>query len=255
MPLTSNQLNQLLLHLKETGSHVLASPKDADFYRSAFKKPKEKQPEKISQPVTVLPPIPQAKPKETLAPLPKPLEEEPKPVKAPQKSLPKKAPSDFVGLRNIISTVAPELNLIDEIPSDEIALKISERWKTKNQSAPISILTYQEQPEQRAFLEQITQAINVYFGPAKIVHAEKIENDKQWGAFLSVDDLKMIVVCDYTLWQLSHLLEHYKEVPQTRTRVLGKVPLFLLPDLSLYLKDPGLKRSLWNALKEKCQHL
>lgn len=254
MPLTSDQLNQLISHLKEAGPYILATNEDADFYRRSLKNP-IKEPEKIKKEVAPAKrPPPKLEHKETpiapkIEPL-KPVQESPPPA-----PLPKKAPSDFREVRNILSIVAPELNIIDEIPNDEIAQKIEMRWKTKNQSAPISILMFQEPNEQRALLEEISRAIDIYFGPAKIVHAEKIEKDKQWGAFLSCENLKMIVVCDYTLWQLNHLLEFYKEVPANRSRVLGKVPLFLLPDLSLYLKDPELKRSLWNALKEKCASL
>ena len=256
MRFTSDQLNQLIGHLKEAGPYILASSEDADFYRRAFKKPlkeTEKKSESTPPPLASIPKVvvePVEKPKEPLKQTS--IEELPEPRPTP---ISKKAPSDFITVRNILSIVAPELNVIEEIPNDEIALKISERWKTKNQSAPISILLFQEPTEQRKLLEQITQAIDVYFGPAKIVHAEKIEKDKQWGAFLSVDDLKMVIVCDYTLWQLNHLLEYYKEVPASRSRVLGKVPLFLLPDLSLYLKNSELKRSLWNALREKCVSL
>ena len=158
---------------------------------------------------------------------------------------------DLSSLKNVLSIAVPELAILNEIPSDATAQKISERWKTKNQSAPISILVFQEPAEQRIFLEQIAKALDIYFGPAKIVQAEGIEKEKQWGAFLSVADLKMVVVCDYTLWQLNALLQFYKETQAQGSRLLGTVPVFLLPDLSLYLKDPLLKRSLWRAFCQK----
>ncbi|MBU6383881.1 MAG: hypothetical protein KGQ49_01080 [Verrucomicrobia bacterium] len=163
-----------------------------------------------------------------------------------------KPTAQFAGVRNILSVVAPELAILDEIPNDALAKKLSERWKTKNQTAPISILTFQEPEEQKRLLEEIARALDVYFGPAKLVSAEKIEKEKQWDAFLSVEGLKLVVVCDYTLWQLNHLMQFYKETPAQGIRMLSQVPLFLLPDLSLYLKDASLKRSLWKALCQKC---
>ena len=248
MPLSTDILKQLFAELEEAGPFVLASSEDANYFRKTLstKKTTEKQVEPVVLQVKPPPPLPQVPTLEKKG-------EEVKEKALLPPSLPPKAPSDFSTVRRILSVVSPELSILDEIPNDEIAVKISERWKTKNQSAPISILLYQEPPEQKALLEQITTAIDIHFGPAKIVHAEKIEKDKQWGAFLSVADLKMVIVCDYTLWQLNQLMEFYKEVPANRSRVLGKVPLFLLPDLSLYLKDPQLKRSLWNALRQKCQ--
>ncbi len=256
MPLSNENLNLLIEHIREQGPYVLASPEDANYFRNAIQKPKNLPPPPITKIETVFK-EPLSTPKtEVGTPKPVPIPkverkvEAPKP--APKEELPPSKPSfELSSVRNVLSVVAPELAILNEIPSDASARKISERWKTKNQSAPISILVYQEPPEQRQLLEQIARALDVYYGPAKIVHAEGIEKEKQWGAFLSVADLKLVVVCDYTLWQLSGLMQFYKEVHAQGVRVLGNVPILLLPDLSLYLKDALLKRSLWKALCQK----
>lgn len=249
MPLPNDTLNLLVEYIKEQGPYVLASPEDADYFRNAKRKMQNAKVEerKIEVPLP-LPPKPVIKYEPPPPPAPKPVV-----IAAPvvKEEAPAKPSFDLSGVRNILSVVAPELAILNEIPSDILAKKISERWKTKNQSAPISILVYQEPPEQRALLDQVARALDVYFGPAKIVQAEGIEKDKQWGAFLSVADLKMVIVCDYTLWQLNGLMQSYKETPAQGVRVLGNVPIFLLPDLSLYLKDSLLKRSLWKALCQK----
>jgi len=148
--------------------------------------------------------------------------------------------------KTVMSKAAPELHILTEVPSDAMALKIASRWKTKNLSAPITLLSYQEIPEQKALLEQITLALDVHFCPTKLVSAETIEKEQQWETFLSVDELRLIITCDYTLWQMPGLLKFYKDSPSRRQ--IGEKDLFLLPDLSLYLKDPLLKRSLWKAL-------
>ena len=166
---------------------------------------------------------------------------------------PQPAPQEsFDDLRKIWNKITAGAPVFEEIPNDEIAKKIANRWKTKNAAAEISILAYQEPPSQRILLEQIAKAIHTILGPARIVQAEPIEKEKQWEAFLSVPHLKLTIACDYTLWQLRGLMHHYREAPSQGTRHLGAVPVFLLPDLSLYLKDPLLKRSLWKAL---CQTL
>lgn len=186
----------------------------------------------------------------------------------------------------LFASIAPELSILKEIPHDAIAKKINTRWKTKNQIAPITLLYFQEIPEQKLLLEQIAKALDVYFGPAKLISAEAIEREKQWEAMVTSAELQLVICCDYTLWQLSGLMRFYKETPVVRkesltnvklhsgeqegiigvareandgnhrlsaiNRQLGNKPLFLLPDLSLYLKDPLLKRSLWKAL---CQTL
>lgn len=236
---------------------LFASPEDADYFRklAKAKAPERAPPTPVPEivlpkrePPKALPPeIPKAPPEAVKAPLPEPPTKE----KFVPAALPETAPPDFHSLRALFAKIAPGFPLLDEIPSDEIAKKIATRWKTKNQTAPISILSYQEPPAQKALLEQLAKAIDVVFGPARLVQAESIEKDKQWEAFLSVPDLKWVIACDYSLWQLGGLMHFYKENPAQGTRELGKVPLFLLPDLSLYLKDPLLKRSLWKALCQK----
>lgn len=286
-----NPLSLLLDALREhEPSFVLATPEDANFFRSQVQR------------VT---PVEKPKPEVFLSPPPFPLP--PKPLFVTEKPAPSKSPAfkeepplaepsaptsligkgnsieaiqtpsltnqsrelsrssppsfeacsstrpklDFSLVRNLLSVVAPELAILNDIPNDEMARKVSQRWKTKNQTAPISVVCYQEPPEQRALLEGIVTALDVCFGPAKLVYAEAIEKEKQWETFLGVSELKMVIVCDYTLWQLHGLMHFYKEIPSQGVRTLGNVPLFLLPDLSLYLKDPLLKRSLWKALCQK----
>ncbi len=303
MSLPNDILTSLLSLLEEAGSYVLATPEDANYFRTAKRiqqqtkenviaapapKPIERElpitviDTPLPKPIVMTAPLP-SKPsfKEVLPPL-KPIEElSPKEGRDSPTAKGRQVPCrnwvdssansalngrdcaraavhkedtpsfSLSAVRHLLSIVAPELAILNDIPNDDLAKKIADRWKTKNQSAPISILLFQEPPEQRALLEQIARALDVYFGPAKIVNAEKIEKDKQWEAFLSVADLKIVIVCDHTLWQLSHLMQFYKETPASGVRTLGNVPLFLLPDLSLYLKDPLLKRSLWKALCQK----
>jgi hypothetical protein len=237
----TNTIDALVEYIREQGPYVLASEADANYFRNAKRKTQNAKVEEKPLPKPFVPPAPPPKPAPVVV----------QPVVKEEPLPPPKPSFEISSVRNVLSIVAPELAILGEIPSDASARKIAERWKTKNQSAPISILVYQEPAEQRQLLEEIAKAIDIYFGPAKIVHAEGIEKDKQWGAFLSVADLKLVVVCDYTLWQLNHLMQFYKEIPAQGVRTLGTVPIFLLPDLALYLKDAMLKRSLWKALCHK----
>jgi hypothetical protein len=233
---------------------LYATPDDANYFRK--KKP---------APVAPPPPAPviiQAPPKPIQPPAPAPVIAAPKPEAKPEvkpevKPEPVKleplapiAPPSFQDLRRLLSVTAPNLPILDQIPSDEMAQKIANQWKTKNQTAPITILSFQESPEQRALLEQIAKAVDVCFGPARFINAEPIEKEKQWEAFLTAPELKTVIICDYSLWQLHNLMQFYKENPNQKTRTLGSATLFLLPDLSLYLKNPALKRSLWKALNQ-----
>jgi len=240
-------LPEALQRLSEE-SVILASPEDASYFRSLVTK-KPVPPPVIASPPPKQEPI-QAPPVKKLEPLPQ--EEMPKPVQWQKAEKIKAEPLSFVPLKSLFKRVFPNVSILDEIPGDTMAKKIANRWKTKNQVAPISILCAYENAKQKMLLEQIVKAIDIYFGPANLINAERIEKEKQWDAFLSSGELKLVIACDYTLWQLHSLMTHYKEVPSMQTRTLKDVPLFLLPDLSLYLKDPLLKRSLWKALRKIC---
>ena len=253
--LALNLIEALKEHLAEEPL-VFAAPEEADYFRKTAKRKKETPPPSVApppaplpKPIAVAPPPPAPVIQKPIAPPPAPIVEE-SPAPLPPKQHPISPPQSH-SLKALFAKIAPDLLVLDEIPSDAWAKKVAHRWKTKNQTAPLSILYSGEPPEQKALLEEIARALDVYFGPARLVAAEQIEKEKQWEAFLSVPELKMVFACDYTLWQLGDLMRHYKEMPTQGSRTLGKVPLFLLPDMSLYLKDPLLKRSLWKALCQK----
>ena len=234
-------IHGLRLLLKEE-TVFLASREDAAYFRQK-----------------ALPPSPAVRAKEPLPKEPVQILKTPQPL--PEKETeeivtsvlaPLSKPKPLSSVRALLAKIAPEIAIVDEIPSDLTARKIATRWKTKNQSAPISILSGGELPQYKAFLQELTIALDVYFGPAKIIEAEAIEKEKQWESFLNAEGLKLIIACDSSLWQLQELRKFYRETPAAATRTVGKIPLFLLPDLSLYFKEPLLKRSLWNALVQKC---
>lgn len=252
-------ISELKVRLSEEGP-IFAETEELLYFRQKWTQPEVKQPPpapKLPEPPAPPPPVPVlAKPQPVEPPQPpapviaKPQPTEPPPP-PPSPKVPPLSPVSFEEIRRIVAKVAPQLKYIEEIPSDALAKKIAQRWKTKNQATPISLLSLNEPKEHRLLLDQIAIALDVYFGPASLIEAEAIEKEKQWETFLSVEGLKLVVVCDYTLWQLHHLMKFYKETPAQNVRMLGSVPVLLLPDLSLYLKDPELKRSLWKALCQK----
>jgi hypothetical protein len=240
-------IESALLLLKEE-PEILASPEDAAYFRMKRAKAAPPLPLPPAPPIkSVPPPMPKIEMSPPPAKLPEPSQpQEQEPILEPK---PREAGKQPISqMRSILMKVAPELAILDSIPDDQAAKQIANRWKTKNQSAPISILSSGELPQHKALLDEIAIALDVQFGPARLIVADPIEKEKQWKTFLSVGSLKLIVICDSTLWQLQHLRQFYKEIPADGTRTLGDVPIFLLPDLSLYLKDPLLKRSLWKAL-------
>lgn len=233
---------------------LFASAEDCSYFRSLYRSLPPTPQETKSLPLNSAPvKTPEAGPV-PIKPEPRPIDP-PKPpaplISPPEKSTVPRVHDRFEDLKLLFSKIAPQIRISDEIPSDSAAKQVSESWKTRNQAAPISLLVYQEPPKHRLLLENLAKALNAVFGSASLIHCEKIEKEKQWETFLSVSGLKTVIICDAALWQLPNLLQFYREVPTQSERFLHHIPVFLLPDLSLYLKDPLLKRSLWKALCQK----
>lgn len=247
----ARELIRELRLLVEQEPTILASADDANFFRKLYDKRDEKREVQNVKSKTPLKSTPSdIKPLPPPLPISYPTPPKPSPpIVEPSPAKPQPAPSS--SLHSLFAKIAPDLPLIDQIPSDAFAKNIATRWKTKNQIAPLTFLSLHEPPEQKALLLNIVNALDVHFGGAKLVDAESIEREKQWEFFLSSPQLKLILACDYTLWQLHALLPFYREQTASGLRTLKNVPLFLFPDLSLYLKDPNLKRSLWKALCQK----
>ena len=231
---------------------IYASREDCDYFRSIYSRPQAVEPIPLKTP----PPAPK------FQPLSPPVIIKATPVFTPPKEvypsaqIPLESPrppeqEDFSDLGKLFAKIAPALPLLWEVPGDAAARQHAQRWKTRNQAAKFSFLLFQEPEPQKELLKNLKEAVETVFGGARIVSAESIEKEKQWEAFLLSPDLRIAILCDYSLWQMPNLLQFYRELPTRAERFLLNTPLFLLPDLSLYLKDPLLKRSLWKALCQK----
>lgn len=157
----------------------------------------------------------------------------------------------FGEIKTHIKEISPGYIILDNIPSDKKAKDISQAWNLKKRAAEITILSFRESPQQLLFLRNLALALDIILLPTKIISAIDIEEENRWNLFFSKEDLKLIIACDYSILGLPNLVKHYKEIPAHRQHFLSDIPLFMLPDLSLYLKDPMLKKSLWASLKNK----
>ena len=140
--------------------------------------------------------------------------------------------------------------VIDEIPSDTEARNISHAWKHTQIFPEVILLSFHEADKQRLFLENICLAIEAYGIKASVLSAIQFEQENSWNNLLTAKGLRLILANNYALHTLSGLLKHYKEIPKKGQQYLGKIPLLFLSDLALYLKEPFLKPSLWNAIQE-----
>lgn len=215
---------------------------------------KELQPQKIERQeikielLAPLPPKPQTKappPKiEPTAPPPKKKNKEKTDSFFELQPPPSPPQESTLAIQKILKEIDSDLYLHASIPSDHKAKRIKEAWREKRETPEIPILFQGQQ--YRTFITRIAKAIDTIYGSCRIV---EIEPQKKWDIFLESENLKLIIAPDTSIFGTKEILPFYQENPQQKSRKLGKIPLLLLPDLSIYFKDPYLKRSLWNVIK------
>jgi len=163
---------------------------------------------------------------------------------------PKIFEDDFTDIKKSMGKLFPHISMLKEPIDDKTAKQKSQKYKLKNISSSITILAYKEDEKLYRFLEKLSISLSIYFYPSKVVSAYLIEKENSWDNFLN-EDISLIISSDYTIFELKNLRSFYKENPSKNEKFLKNIPLFLLPDIFLYLKEPTLKKSLFNALKQK----
>jgi len=208
------------------------------------------------------PPLPPVK----IAPVkvqPKPpLKKEPEPQKKPVQAKPKASfklehiekvtiNQSLVAKKHLLQ-LDPKLPLVDLIPDDT---KAKERQKRGVCLYQVAILVFENNPKKLLFLKNVERVLTQKHFPAKLYNALSIEKENGWESFLSSKSLKLIICSDHEIFHAKNLMKLYKEIPSQSKRQIQEIDLFLLPDISLYFKQPILKRALYKALCHKIQTL
>jgi hypothetical protein len=150
--------------------------------------------------------------------------------------------------KKIIHERFPNLELFDEPPNDELAKRINSAWQQPKTIPSVIILAFQETPKERAFLQNIAAAIQARYAQASVMSVQEIENEFGWDSTLQSKNLHLIIANTHGLNGVPSLMQHYREVQKHAKFYLSKVPLYLLSDISLYLKEPKLKPALWQEI-------
>lgn len=249
------------------------------FKQHALQQKKNVQPKQIPQPPTVkqyAPPPPpiaspqQPKPIPSSAPLlppkaklgPKPLpsltniQSAPPEKKPPTKDtsafalekMPLPSPVDFTDVQKIIREKLPNIQVVDEIPNDSEAKRISNSWQQASSIPSVLVITFNESAKEITFLQNLTNAINDRLAPATLMSTQHVEVTFGWEKMLNSKELRLIIASTHGLNAHTELMKEYREVQKQAKFFLRKVPLCLLSDISLYLKEPKLKIPLWNSV-------
>jgi len=168
---------------------------------------------------------------------------------------PKIIEDNFNDIKNIISKISKNIPITDKILDDKLAKQKSQKYKLKNIAAKLTILAYKENEKHFKFLEKVSIALDNYFYPSKIISAYIIEKENNWNTFLLENEILLIISSESTIFELPNLRKRFKEIPITKEKFLDDIPLFLISDILLYLKEPSLKALLFKNLQQKITNL
>lgn len=157
---------------------------------------------------------------------------------------------DTADIKKLMREQLPHLALIEAIPDDSKARAASADWLKTKPRVAVAVLSFSEGPSQRAFLEQVVQAIAIYGYPAALLSAREQDLKQGWDELLNTPSLSLIIASHHDLQAHPQLAKHYREAAKQGRSYLGPIPLLLLPDPTFYLQEPNLKSTLWNTLKE-----
>lgn len=172
--------------------------------------------------------------------------------KRPDKFIPeaiKNTPElDYAELRQIFMEKFPHIPVLDEIPSgsNNLPPKLSD-------IVQVIILTYHENDNTRTFIQNLANAITTHLGPVQILDAEQTEKANGWEDLIKKNGLRLIISSYAGMQSFPGLMKHFKEA-KNGCHLIGKTPICLLSDINIYLKEPHLKRPLWQSIQSLYHH-
>jgi hypothetical protein len=155
---------------------------------------------------------------------------------------------DFRQLWTTFKSLFPHVALSESIPSDAKAQQIKKARLKEPEIPVVLILSFQEEQQQLSFLKTMVQGLSVRLAPTRLVSAPHIQTESEWQQLLTSPHLRLIIASDYGLYMHRYLMSHYQELPQRGKYCLHGIPLLLISDCALYLKEPKLKVLLWRAI-------
>lgn len=209
-------------------------------------------------------PTPNAKTTPTVAPAPRPKltrpRSKPKPSPAkekppgqtgPAKQDPIRVPEttlipeeSFEEVARFLAPVADKIQLCEQVPSDEEAIRISQKWKRGHEHCEVLFISLEEPPRARAFWLNVVRAVDKLLAPCAWIQVQEEGWDQDWKTLFQERTRKLLVVHERQIERIPGLKEQY----DAGKRTLWGIPLLLVPDAQTYFRDPAMKASLWQAL-------
>lgn len=142
-------------------------------------------------------------------------------------------------------------NRLHKMPhEDRHAKQVRFGWRVRQQMTSVPIIYDESLAGYRMLLENIAKAISLLFTSSSTLNVQSLPAASPWQMLEQSSDIKLIIAPDTLLskYPPENLTENI-----AGSSKIGPHELLELPDLSLYQKDPLLKRSLWDLLCQKLQ--
>lgn len=153
-------------------------------------------------------------------------------------------------LFTLVAKTVPHLQLIKDPPPDDQGRLIANAWQQQQLTSQILILTFDEVTTHLEFLTNVEKAIRARGYTVGIINGEKWEKENRWNSV--IEGKPRLIIGSYSgITSSPHLFRFYSESTKNAKHFIEKIELLLLSDISFYLKEPSLKLSLWNAIKEQ----
>ena len=189
----------------------------------------------VSQPLFQKAPIPQKAPK---API----------TSKPEAENSSTVFDSFQDIKSLLRAHFKNLKIYDDLPDDKEAKILAKLYENKTYIAECILLHEASNKKELTLLQNLANAIDKRFASCDILSLEEIEKNGQLDIILKDKNVRLFIATKDLVWHHPKLLNNYSETSTGPFKKLATKDLFTLMNLEYYLKDPLLKRSLWNYL-------
>jgi hypothetical protein len=179
--------------------------------------------------------------------LEKTVKEAPK-VVAEEKVVQETTYDSFQDIKSILKQTFKDLKIYDQLPDDKEAKLLAKLYENKSSFPECVILYEKAQKKGLTLINALSLAIDKRFVSCATYSIEELEEKQQLDLLLKDKKIRLFISTQELLYHHPKLLSHYLETPGNPIKRLGTKDLFVLLNIDYYLKDPLLKRSIWNNL-------
>lgn len=154
----------------------------------------------------------------------------------------------FQDIKSLLKTHFKNLKIHDDLPDDKEAKILAKLYENKTYIAECILIHESSNKKELTFLQNLTNAIHKKFASCDILSLESLEKSGELDIILKDKNIRLFIATKDLIWHHPKLLNNYSETSTGPFKKLATKDLFTLMNLEYYLKDPLLKRSLWNYL-------